>query len=326
MISSLEIFQSGKLYPYENLAQEKYLFDTLPDNTLRLFLWRNDNTVVIGQNQNPWVECNCKLLEKEGGFVVRRMSGGGAVFHDKGNLNFTFICSEENYNLSLNLEIIKKACEALGITAEISGRNDILTDGRKFSGNAFYHRDKKALHHGTLLISSSSEKIKRYLTPKMDKLAAKGVKSVASRVINLKAVCPTLNTKIMAKQLIIAAEIVLNLKGNILTPFDNEETKNNANLFGSWDYIYGKTPPFTFSARRRFSFGDCEVNLNLKNGRISEIKVYTDSLDFELSKKIESALLGAQLETAEIEKRLTNILTEDIAKDVITLIKNSLTA
>ncbi len=321
MVSHLEVYKSNSLNPYENLAIENYLLDTVENNVLRLYLWQNDNTAVIGRNQNPWAECNCALLEAEGGFVARRLSGGGAVFHDIGNLNFTFICCEENYNLDINLQIIKKACEYAGIPVEISGRNDILADGKKFSGNAFYHSKGKAYHHGTLLISSKTEKLHRYLTPKQQKLNAKGIKSVESRVVNLNQLNPDLTPNIMSDYLIKAAEFVCGLDSDLVDCTMNQQIKDRAQLFSSWDYIYGKTPPFTVSFNNRFPWGEIEINLNLLDGKITHIKVFTDSMDFSLSQKIESALRGVEFNLSAIENRLKNTLDTAILKDILTLFK-----
>ncbi len=324
MISRLEIYKTNSLDPYENLATEKYLLDTVKNDVLRIYLWQNDNTVVIGSNQNPWAECNCALLEAEGGFVARRLSGGGAVFHDIGNLNFTFICSQENYNLNLNLQIIKKACEYAGIPVEISGRNDILAQGKKFSGNAFYNTKDKAYHHGTVLISSATEKIKRYLTPSQEKLNAKGIKSVESRVVNLKQFNPDLTPILMSDYLIKAAESVCGLTADLFDCVSNQQIKDQALIFGSWDYIYGKTPPFSFSQNKRFSWGNLEIKLNLSGGKITQIKVFTDSMDFTLAEKIEAALLGAQFKLSTIENRLKDVVDTTVCNDALSLLSEAL--
>lgn len=324
MISHLKVYKATSLNPYENLAIEEYLLGTVENNALYLYLWQNENTVVIGRNQNPWAECNCELLRAEGGFVARRLSGGGAVFHDSGNLNFTFISSEENYSLNANLQIIKKACEYAGIPVELSGRNDILTNGKKFSGNAFYHSKGKAYHHGTLLISSKNEKIKRYLTPKQQKLSAKGVKSVEARVVNLNQFNPNLTPSIMADYLIKAAEVILNLQSSIVDLPISQEIKDHTILLSSWDYIYGKTPPFSVSANRRFLWGDLEIKLNLSGGKIAQIKVFTDALDFSIANQIETALKGVEFKLSPIEAKLQEILSPAICTDTLSVIKDML--
>lgn len=321
MIAHLKIYKSDCFNPYENLATEKYLFENAEDNSMIIYLWQNENTVVIGKNQNPWVECNCALITNEGGFVARRMSGGGAVFHDRGNLNFTFICKKENFSVETNFQIIKKACEYAGVSAEISGRNDILVNTKKFSGNAFYYSSDSAYHHGTILISGNTKKLERYLTPNREKLKSKGVKSVKSRVVNLAEILPDLTAEKFADYILNAAEEILNLKAETIEEIPKKEIKSDIDLFSSWDFIYGKTLPFSLSFEKRYDFGNLQINLNLKHGKIEEIKVFTDALDFTLSEKTEDALLNCEFEISAIEKRLQNKLPPAVIKNILELIK-----
>ena len=165
MISKLLFLNNYSTDCYENLAIEKELLTRVEGKTVILYLWQNQNTVVIGKNQNPFAECDIEKTKEDGVNIARRLSGGGAVFHDKGNLNFTFISAKENYSLEKQVEVIKKACALAGINAEISGRNDILVDSKKFSGNAFYHTKTVSLHHGTLLINSNLEKVGKAIKP-----------------------------------------------------------------------------------------------------------------------------------------------------------------
>ena len=167
-------FAEGQTFdPYFNLAMEKWLCDHL-DGRRILYLWQNEHTVVIGKNQNPLKECRLAALKQDGGLLARRCSGGGAVYHDLGNLNFTFLVREADYSVPRQLEVILHALNALGIPAERSGRNDILADGRKCSGNAFYRSEGRCYHHGTLLVDVDRAAMSRYLTVDPAKLAAKG--------------------------------------------------------------------------------------------------------------------------------------------------------
>ena len=185
--------------PYRNLALERYLTETVPEDACVLYLWQNQNTVVIGRNQNAWKECRTGLLEQEGGVLARRLSGGGAVFHDLGNLNFTFSVTEENYDLHRQQQVILTACRLLGLRAELSGRNDLLAEGRKFSGNSFYAHNGRAFHNGTLLVDADMTKMGRYLSPSTAKITSKGVDSVRSRVVNLRELCPGLTIEKVAR-------------------------------------------------------------------------------------------------------------------------------
>ena len=147
MINQIILYESKSFDPYLNLATEQYLMETVEEDACILFLWQNQNTVVIGKNQNAWKECRTDLLREEGGFLARRLSGGGAVFHDLGNLNFTFLMPQAEYDLDRQFSVIAEAVSMLGLHAERSGRNDVLAEGRKFSGNAFYKNGKIGRAH-----------------------------------------------------------------------------------------------------------------------------------------------------------------------------------
>lgn len=321
MIENIQIYISDSFDPYLNLATEKYLLDTVPQNACTLYLWQNENTVVIGRNQNPWAECNCSLLEKEGGKLARRLSGGGAVFHDLGNLNFTFLCNEDSYDLTRQLQVIREACLFAGIETTLSGRNDILADNRKFSGNAFFNSKGKAYHHGTLMVCADTEKMQRYLTPSKAKLEAKGVKSVRSRVVNLSEFSPSLTTEKMKEYMISAFEKVYNQKASFLRITDNRRIDALAKSYQSNDYIYGGSAPFSFSCDKSFSWGQLQLQLEVKDGIVKGVKVYTDSMDFTLAERLQSALLSVRFNIADMGKALFSSLPTPIAEDISGLLK-----
>ena len=180
----LTVTYSDSFDVYRNQAIEKTLFDLSGDEVV-FYLWQNENAVVIGKHQDALSECDYNAFIADGGKVARRISGGGAVYHDRGNLNFTFIAPVKYYDLIKQMKVVTDALKSFGIQASLSGRNDVEVSGRKISGNAFYFHEGKKLHHGTLLIDVDTEKIKKYLTPNAVKLSKKGVKSVESRVVNL---------------------------------------------------------------------------------------------------------------------------------------------
>lgn len=319
MIKDLKIYISDSLNPHKNLAIEKYLLESA-DNCVILYLWQNENTVVIGRNQNPWAECNTSLLETENVKLARRLSGGGAVFHDTGNLNFTFLCQSKDYNLGRQLEVIKKACEKAGINAVLSGRNDILADGRKFSGNAFYNSKGKSYHHGTLLVSADLDKASRYLTPSKSKLEAKGVKSVSSRIVNLSELAPTLTIELMREYIISSFGEVYGLTPTLIESIDSQVIDTYKKEFESWNFIYGKSAPFTLSCEGRFSWGSAELKLNVSGAVIDSVKFYTDSMDYEISHRTESALTGVSFSAKAIEAALVENLGEAVSKDILSLL------
>ena len=312
MISSLKVYISNSFDVYENLAIEKLLFDNVEKNCVILYLWQNENTVVIGQNQNPWNECNCRFLEEDGGHLARRLSGGGCVFHDKGNLNFTFICYSENYDVTRQLKVIQGACALAGIETQISGRNDIIADSRKFSGNAFYNSQGKSYHHGTVMVNTNFEKMKRYLTPSEKKLNAKGVKSVQSRVVNLTEFCPDLTCEMMKEYMISSFEDIYGMKTEP-TSVDKKEIALLRELYSSTDYLYKKTPPFSLTVKDRFLWGEIEMHLDVKEGVIKNVLVYTDALDWKLPEKIKASLIGCSFKREALKKALPSNIAEDIS-------------
>ncbi len=308
MVTELRIFESKGFDPYENLAAEKHLMDITPKGCCALYLWQNQNTVVIGRNQNPWLECRTSLLEKEGGRLARRLSGGGAVFHDLGNLNFTFIMHKEDYDLDRQLTVIQKACALAGIAAEKSGRNDLLADGRKFSGNAFYQNATHAYHHGTLMVDVDKEKLGRYLSPPKAKLEAKGVASVRSRVVNLKELAPNLTIDLMKEYMAAAfAEVYGGAAATLeLTDADLAAVTVLKEKYGSWGYLFGTPLPFSFECESHFPWGHIHLQLDAKNGEIIGARIYSDAMDWTLPEKVEQVLTGCRFDTAQMQAALRN--------------------
>ena len=324
MINKLQFYVSNTVNPYFNLATEKILFDSVDEETLILYLWQNQNTVVIGKNQNAFSECRTELLKEEGGALARRLSGGGAVFHDLGNLNFTFICSTDNLDISKHMQVIQAACLLAGIETELSGRNDVLAAGKKFSGNAFYNSRGHSYHHGTLLINADIEKLNRYLTPPKAKMEAKGIKSVRSRVINLCELSPSLTCDTMKTHLLSAAESVFALQAASVGEICYEKISSLAEHFADWEYLYGSPIPFNVSCSGRLPFGNAELELCVKNGCITDLKLYTDALDPELSSTVKQALAALPFDLPTISGALHKVLCEADATALVTLLSNQI--
>lgn len=319
MIKKLRIYQHFGFDPYTNLAIEKRLMDTTESDVCTLYLWQNQNTVVIGKNQNPWTECRTTLLSEEGGKLARRLSGGGAVFHDVGNLNFTFLMAKENYDLPKQLSVIQAACAAAGITAEPSGRNDLLADGRKFSGNAFYQNRTHAYHHGTLLIDVDMSRLQRYLSPPKAKLEAKGVSSVRSRVVNLNQLSSGLTCDRMRQLMAEAFQQVYGFTAAAvqLTESDMEAVETLRSEYADWEYLFGTPLPFTFSCENRFDWGHLQLQLDAKNGIIHAVKAFSDSMDWLLAEQLEHALTGCRFRLQDMQAAIRNSIANDsVAKDL----------
>lgn len=310
------IIKSDSIDPWYNLALEEALLEDVKKGEAILYLWQNKDTVVIGRNQNPWKECDHKKLENAGGKMARRLSGGGAVFHDMGNLNFTFITDRKIFDIQRQLSVILEAVKSLGINACFSGRNDILAEDRKFSGNAYYYRDNKAYHHGTILIDSDFERLGRYLTVSPEKIAAKGVDSVRSRVVNLKSLNSSLTIDAVSQQLerSFAAEYASVPVVCHPSDFDISDLYLK---YSSWEWIYGEAPKFDISLEKRFPWGGVDFCMTLLNGKVSSVKVYSDSLNVYLFSRIEEALRGCEFKLDVLADSLAAIPLDDAEEDMI---------
>ena len=323
MISKLLIYTSTSLDPYHNIATEKYLLETVEEGQCILYLWQNQNTVVIGRNQNAWAECRTSLLEQEGGFLARRLSGGGAVFHDAGNLNFTFLMRDEDYCLDKQLSVIQTACAAVGIQTERSGRNDLLANGQKFSGNAFYHSQGRAYHHGTLLVSTDMDNLSRYLTPSKAKLEAKGVASVRSRVTNLQSLCPPLTSQILGRHMEQAFAKVYRLTPAYISLDETALSRINEDAIqlGSWQWLYGPRLPFSFQCEQRFSWGSIQLQLQVESGHIQTASVFSDAMEWELADIVSQALAGCRFaRNAMCDALTTGLGDTEICRDICRMI------
>lgn len=308
---------------WRNLAVDEYFLDTLGPDDMMLYFYVNKNAVIIGQGQNPWAECRLAEMDRDGVQLVRRITGGGAVFHDEGNLNFSFIAGEGRYDLERQLGLILDAVRALGIPCEFSGRNDLLADGRKFSGNAFCKRGAIRQHHGTLLISADMTRLQNYLNVDPRKLKPKGVKSVKSRVCNLNEFVPELRRDDMLEALkrAYAAEYgdytelqTSQLDEAAIAPY-YEKQKSDA-------WRLGVTPRFDLEIENRFSWGGLQMLLTLRHGEVSDISVYSDANDAELPGRVRAALLGAKFGSQPIAEALRAAGGQDmndIAEYVLTL-------
>ena len=314
MMSNLTLMniKSHSFDPYYNLAMEEYLLNGIKDNQCILYLWQNKNTVVIGRNQNPYIECKLTELEATGGLVARRLSGGGCVYHDLGNLNFTFLATAKDYNVAKQLEVILAALSKLGIKGEKTGRNDLTVDGKKFSGNAFYESAGKCYHHGTLLVDVNMDDRGRFLTVSRDKLESKGIKSVVSRVANLKEFNSELNIEILSEKLIEAFGDVY--EGEVVKiaeeQINQEEIETLRKRYQSHEWKYGKRMIYSASAYGRFGWGAVDIRFKLVGFNVEQVQIFSDALDYQLIEKIISKLPDCSFNKISIAERIKQVAIE----------------
>ncbi|AYC30159.1 lipoate--protein ligase [Paenisporosarcina cavernae] len=316
--------------PRINLAIEEYVLKTMDVEKDSFFLFYiNEPSIIIGKNQNTVEEINTDYVESNGIHVVRRLSGGGAVYHDLGNLNFSFITKDDGdsfRNFKKFTQPIVDALKDLGVDAELSGRNDILAEGRKISGNAQFSTKGRMFSHGTLLFDSEMDAVVSALKVRKDKIESKGIKSIRSRVANIMEflqdpiTIEQFRTKIL-HSIFGGAENVQEVE---LTEQDWENIHTlSKERYANWDWNYGKSPAFNLEHRERFPQGGIDVKLQVKNNKIEDIHIYGDFFGLGDVADVENALKGISYEQSaiqtairdiDIEKYLGGISREDFVK------------
>ncbi len=321
MINKLLWLITDNTYPYKNLAMEEYLTMNVKPGECIMYLWQNRHTVVIGKNQNCWKECKVNSLENDGGYLVRRLSGGGAVFHDMGNLNFTFMVRQPDYDVEKQQGVILRAVQMLGIHGERTGRNDITVDGRKFSGNAFLQVGEQCYHHGTIMLNANTEDMSRYLNVDKEKLRSKGVDSVRSRVANLIEFRPDITVSMMQDALVKAFAETYGLTAEVLdsSRLPAAEIDQLTGKFESWEWKYGRKIPFDYEMSSRFDWGDVQLQLHVDEGIIREINFFSDAMDQDVIESFRSALEGCRYSENEMVSAIINagIKHDGIPGDIV---------
>lgn len=301
-----KIVISEEFDPYFNIAAEHQLFLSSEED-IHLFLWQNDSSVIIGRNQNLYAECDLTYLKEHDIKAVRRFSGGGAVYHDKGNVNFTFITKEASANQDHFIRLIQSAMQRLGIDCEFSGRNDLLYKNRKFSGHAYYTDGDHYMYHGTVLVNVNFEQLEHALTPSKMKLKSKGVESVRSRVINLSEINSEITAQSVIRAFMEAFECnhmeIINKK-NFQPPLENVLSSDN--------WMFAQSPKFDAQLERNYPFGNMSVSISIADDLIQNVKINTDSLklyDFKACEKgLQNTHFNEQAVWGYIEQYLSNHL------------------
>lgn len=325
MVRRLWLVEAEGGNPYRNLALEEYLLFCVPKDTAVLYLWQNENTVVIGQNQNPYAQCSMQEVKKHGIQIARRLSGGGTVYHDKGNLNFTFIGRRDCFSIENNKEILLKALQNCGIQAVLSGRNDLTVQGRKVSGNAFYERGEYCYHHGTLLVDSNLSIMAELLKVDKNKWKDRGIDSVRSRVENLRLWKPELTV----------TELKCRLEQSFCDFYRQAEAEKKCfpleegtaggeelgALYGKYcssEWIFGKKISCNYSVSRRFTWGEAEISLEIEGENIRDIRICSDALETDIFAELENALRGTHFDRKSIASCMEHTgeagkqITEDV--------------
>ncbi|MEH7375359.1 lipoate--protein ligase [Neobacillus drentensis] len=311
----LFIDNKGITDPQINLAIEEYALKNLDINETYLLFYINEPSIIIGKNQNTIEEINTEYVEGNGIKVVRRLSGGGAVYHDLGNLNFSFITKDDGesfHNFRKFTEPVVAALKKLGVNAELSGRNDLEVGGRKISGNAQFSTKGRMFSHGTLMLNSEIENVVSALKVKKDKIESKGIKSVRSRVANISEFL-TEKVEIDEFRSLLLKNIFEEqdeIPEYVLTDEDWEKIYQlSKERYQNWEWNYGKSPKFNLQHSHRFPVGSIDVRLEVNKGVIENCKIYGDFFGVGEVSEIEEKLTGTRYGKNEIDKALADIDT-----------------
>ena len=309
------IFLISKSYDcYFNLALEENFLREYDDEIF--MLWQNDNTIVVGKNQNTLAEINYDYVKEKGIRVVRRITGGGAVYHDMGNVNFTYITKHDGEwenDFSCFAKPVVSTLRKIGLNAELSGRNDIVVDGRKISGNAQTVVNGRVLHHGTLLFNTDVSVLSNALIPDPEKIRSKGIKSVSSRVANISEL---LGREITSNEIIelMSCEVKA-LYSTIDYKLSNNEIKRAEKLadekYRTWEWNFGYSPKYSFTKKKRFTSGSVNAYLTIEDGIITSAKLFGDFFGIADVSDIEKALCGTLHREENIKDTLLKFKLSD---------------
>ena len=329
---SLRVIRTDCTDPYVNLAAEEHLTMTAEDGVMTLFLWQNAHTVVIGKNQNPWRECNVEAIKRDGIYLARRMSGGGAVYHDLGNLNFTFIAKDGLFDVERQTDVILHACRLLGINAVKTGRNDLTVTDRKFSGHAYFSSKGFNYHHGTIMMDVKGEDLSKYLNVPASKLKSKGVESVRSRVTNLRDHVDGELKSADTKELIRAMQDAMVRAASREYGCEAETAElpeipqELLSKYASEEWRLGTRIPFTKEIEHRFEWGGVWVQLEMKGEYIRDCRIYSDALETEVFDVLEDLIKNCRYDAGEIRGLSASLPegTSATAHEILGLITSSI--
>jgi lipoate---protein ligase len=303
--------------PRVNLALEEYLLRHLDTDEDILLFYINEPSIIVGRNQNTLEEINHEYVREHGIHVVRRLSGGGTVYHDLGNLNFSFITAyapSNFHNFRKFTKPVIAVLQEMGVQAELSGRNDILVEGRKISGTAQYSTSKRMFSHGTLLFNAQLGSVSEALNVKMSKITSKGIKSVRSRVANITEFMTEIMTTEAFRQRLLEGVFdgVDPIPQYHLTEADWAGVhKLVEERYGQWDWNYGRSPKFNVQRTHRFPFGEIDARIDVHKGMIDAVKFYGDFLGNGEMADLEAALTGVRYDADALSAALAGIDVKD---------------
>ncbi|MDO5715917.1 MAG: lipoate--protein ligase [Tissierellia bacterium] len=302
----VKILVLDTINPYLNISREYNYYSNLKDDEIIFLLWQNEPCVVIGRNQNIYREIDLEFIAQNNIVPLRRFTGGGSVYHDLGNLNFTFISSQKNKNVDCWINIILNALRKEGIKAQLRGRNDLLFKGKKISGMAWLEDEKKFLIHGTLMVDLDLTKLSKCLTPDRSKFKGKGIKSVKSRVLNLKELNPCISVESLKHHLIKAFKEIYS-DARMIRPKEYPDEEKISKMLKSEHWIFGKREKAQIQRVLKIEGRPLNLDIYIDDDTISNVNIYSDSLDLKNIEKIKSILIGKKYKDLHIPDVIKSI-------------------
>lgn len=300
--------------PRYNLALEEYVLKHIDIDDDFILLWQNEPSIIIGRNQNTYEEINAEYVEKHNINVVRRISGGGAVYHDFGNLNYTFVTKNTKDNLNNFRKFTKPVIDALnslGVNAYFAGRNDILIEEKKFSGNAQTYFKNRMFHHGTLLFDADLDMVSRVLQVKLEKIESKGIKSNRSRVTNilpfLKEKISILDFEDYLLKFVLKTDDIGSKTYKLTTEDFLAIEKLRREKYSTWEWNYGENPDFTVQKEKRFVGGKVSFHFDISESKFKDIKIFGDFFGEEEISELEKAFVGVKYTKEDVVKFLDSL-------------------
>jgi lipoate-protein ligase A len=312
--------ETGSTDPAYNLAFEEFVLKNAPGGDW-LILWQNANAIIVGRNQNALEEINREFVDAHHIKVIRRNTGGGTVYHDMGNLNYSFITDDDGSSAARFTDPVVNALKGLGLDAQSSGRNDILVSGRKVSGTAQHRIGGRILHHGTLLFDSNPDMIAGSLNPDPTKFTSKSVKSVRSRVGNIRDFLPR-DMTISAFWEYLKTALADSIVPVCLSADELEQVHAlKKEKYDTWQWNFGSSPKFDTQIRKRFDGGLLQIHLTVRHGNIQDLVIFGDFLSLTPIDPLVAALKGCRYDRAAIENAICGI---DLSSCLGTITKDEL--
>ena len=321
MIEKFYLAYADGSEPGRNLALESTLLDNVLPGEMILYLWQNNNTVLIGRNQNVYREVNLDSIERDGVHLMRRVSGGAAIYHDLGNLNYSFVARDTDFSADRQISIINEAISSLGIPAEIQEKKSIFVDGRKVSGSAYYHLNGASIQQSSILVSCDLDKVMEYIVPDPERFTKRGLAPISTRVANLCDTIPSLTVQEVASAVVKTCEDAFKTKYELYPMPNRDLIEQKKFMFNSKLWTYGRSIQVDHYCENRFPWGEVRLEFQVENGEVTDARVWSDSAEPSVITDMYKALLGAPFTTKGLTSALRQLEKSQERDDVISLVE-----